>query len=196
MSIDLENADLGRVQALLDTDKGEMRFEFFPDKAPATVRNFCKLVQDGFYDGLCFHRVLRGWVVQGGCPEGTGNGGPGYQIDAEFNDTEHRRGVLSMARAFNDPNSAGSQFFIVHTEHAQELDGQQTAFGQLIDGEEVLDAIADVECQYSPTGELSVPKEPVHIKSIRLVESHGADAATEAENQEESQQGQEGERHD
>lgn len=168
MTLDLDQADLAQIHAVMQTDKGELRFEFFADKAPKTVQNFMRLVQDGFYDGLIFHRVIKDFMVQSGCPNGSGTGGPGYTIDAEFNDTEHRRGVISMARA-RDPNSAGSQFFIVHAEHAPHLDGQYTAFGRLLEGEDVLDAIAAAPCEHSSTGELSVPEEPVRIHSVRLV---------------------------
>ncbi|PIE23431.1 MAG: peptidylprolyl isomerase [Planctomycetota bacterium] len=165
--IDLETTDLSQLQAVLETDKGQMRIGFFPEKAPKTVFNFLKLAQDGFYDGLLFHRVIKDFMVQGGCPNGSGTGGPGYTIDAEFNDTEHRRGVISMARS-QDPNSAGSQFFIVHADHAGHLDGKYTAFGQLVEGEETLDAIATIDCEYSSTGERSVPVQPVRLQAVRI----------------------------
>lgn len=150
--------------AILETVAGTMKFEFFPDKAPGHVKNFIDLAEKGFYDGTVFHRVIPGFMIQGGCPEGTGRGGPGYQIRAEFNDTPHVRGVLSMARA-QDPDSAGSQFFICHGD-ARFLDGQYTAFGRLIDGEETLDAIANAPCK--PGGEGSTPVEPVRIEKVRI----------------------------
>lgn len=121
--------------------------ELYPDKAPNTVNNFIELVNSGFYDGLCFHRVIEGFMIQGGDPAGSGTGGPGYSIRGEFamngfsgNDIKHLRGVLSMARAMS-PNSAGSQFFIMHKNSAH-LDGQYAAFGKVIEGMDVVDAIA------------------------------------------------------
>ena len=112
----------------------QIKLELYPDKAPQTVKNFEKLVNDGFYNGLCFHRVIEGFMIQGGCPLGTGTGGPGWRIKGEFlangvpNDLKHDRGVISMARSI-DPNSAGSQFFIMH-QKAPHLDGQYAAFGK------------------------------------------------------------------
>lgn len=156
--------------AVLETAAGTMKFEFFPDKAPGHVKNFIDLAEKGFYDGTVFHRVIPGFMIQGGCPEGTGRGGPGYQIRAEFNDTPHVRGVLSMARA-QDPDSAGSQFFVCHGD-ARFLDGQYTAFGRLIDGEETLDAIANAPCR--PGGEGSTPVEPVVIEKVRIERPSGA----------------------
>jgi peptidyl-prolyl cis-trans isomerase B (cyclophilin B) len=119
--------------AELDTNRGPIRLKFFADVAPGHVRNFLALAQIGYYDGLVFHRIIKGFMIQGGCPEGTGTGGPGYQIPAEFNATPHEAGVLSMART-NDPNSAGSQFFICLDKHAH-LDRQYTAFGKVADDE-------------------------------------------------------------
>ncbi len=173
MSVDLETVDLSNVEALMTTDKGDLRIQFFAEKAPKTVRNFLKLAQDGFYDGLVFHRIIKDFMVQGGCPLGTGTGGPGYQIEAEFNDTEHRRGVLSMARS-RDPNSAGSQFFIVHAEHAGHLDGEYTAFGEVVEGLDVLDALASTPCEMTPMGERSKPTEPVHLVSLSVSEKSEA----------------------
>ncbi len=124
----------------------QIKAELYPDIAPITVENFVKLVKEGFYDGLIFHRVIPGFMIQGGCPEGNGMGGPGYHIKGEFaangikNDLKHTRGVLSMARAM-DPNSAGSQFFIMH-EDAPHLDGQYAAFGKVVEGMETVDEIA------------------------------------------------------
>ena len=122
--------------------------ELYPEKAPNTVNNFLSLVQSGFYDGLTFHRVIKGFMIQGGDPAGNGTGGPGYSIRGEFsangfaqNDVKHLRGVLSMARSML-PNSAGSQFFIMH-QNAAHLDGQYAAFGKVIEGMDVVDAIAE-----------------------------------------------------
>ena len=128
--------------------------ELYPEKAPNTVNNFLSLVQKGYYDGLIFHRVIAGFMIQGGDPQGTGMGGPGYHIRGEFsgngfaqNDLSHERGVLSMARAQN-PNSAGSQFFVMH-EEADYLDGQYAAFGRVIEGMDVVDSIANVKTDWS-----------------------------------------------
>ncbi len=123
--------------------------ELDPSAAPETVKNFEKLVSEGFYDGLIFHRVISGFMIQGGCPDGTGMGGPGYNIHGEFaqngfaNPLKHTRGVISMARAM-DPNSAGSQFFIMHAD-APHLDGAYAAFGKVVEGMDVVDEIAAVE---------------------------------------------------
>src|SRR5688572_30658724 len=149
----------------LQTTAGPMTVEFFADKAPGHVENFVKLAEKGFYDGTVFHRVISGFMVQGGDPTGTGTGGPGYQIKAEFNDTAHVKGVLSMARS-QDPNSAGSQFFIVHGE-ARFLDKQYTAFGKLVAGEDTLDKIATAPVK--PGGESSSPLKPVKINSVKIV---------------------------
>ena len=130
-----------------------MKAELYPDVAPNTVNNFVSLVKKGFYDGLIFHRIIAGFMIQGGDPDGTGMGGPGYSIKGEFNyngfdnSLKHSRGVLSMARA-QHPDSAGSQFFIMHA-NAPHLDGQYAAFGKLIEGEDVLDKIASVDTDYS-----------------------------------------------
>ena len=127
-------------------DGGVIKAELSPEIAPNTVNNFLSLVEKGFYNGLIFHRVIPGFMIQGGCPQGNGTGGPGYSIPGEFaangytNDLRHTRGVLSMARAM-DPDSAGSQFFIMH-EDAPHLDGQYAAFGQVLEGMDVVDKIA------------------------------------------------------
>lgn len=132
---------------------GIMKAELYPEIAPNTVNNFLSLAGKGFYDGLIFHRVISGFMIQGGDPEGTGMGGPGYEIRGEFkkngfnNTLKHSRGVLSMARAM-DPDSAGSQFFIMHAD-APYLDGEYAAFGKLIEGEEILDQIAGTRTDYS-----------------------------------------------
>lgn len=133
-----------------DKDLADMKLELYPEKAPNTVANFVSLAQDGYYDGLGFHRIISGFMIQGGDPQGTGMGGPGYGIFGEFasngfasNDIQHKRGVISMARS-QMPNSAGSQFFICHKD-ALFLDGEYAAFGALTEGEESLDALAEVE---------------------------------------------------
>lgn len=150
-----------------------MKTELYPDVAPNTVNNFISLVKKGFYDGLVFHRVIRGFMIQGGCPQGTGMGGPGYSIKGEFsyngfaNDLKHTPGVLSMARAMN-PNSAGSQFFIMH-ETSPHLDGQYAAFGKVTEGMDVVNKIAETTTDYSDR-----PLEPQMIKSM-TVETFGVD---------------------
>lgn len=127
--------------------------ELYPDVAPNTVNNFISLVNKGFYNGLCFHRVIEGFMIQGGDPKGNGTGGPGYSIRGEFtkngfkNNLKHKRGVISMARSMM-PNSAGSQFFIMHAD-VPHLDGQYAAFGQVIDGMDVIDKIAAVNVDYN-----------------------------------------------
>lgn len=127
--------------------------ELYPDVAPNTVNNFISLVKKGFYNGLCFHRVIEGFMIQGGDPKGNGTGGPGYSIRGEFtkngfkNNLKHKRGVISMARSMM-PNSAGSQFFIMHAD-APHLDGQYAAFGQVIDGMDVIDKIAETNVDYN-----------------------------------------------
>ena len=132
---------------------GKMVAELYPEVAPNSVNNFISLVQSGFYNGLIFHRVIPGFMIQGGCPQGTGMGGPGYSIKGEFahngvkNDLKHDRGVLSMARAMH-PNSAGSQFFIM-VEKAPHLDGDYAAFGKVIEGMDVVDAIANTATDYN-----------------------------------------------
>lgn len=135
-------------------DNGDvMKAELYSEIAPNTVNNFISLVKKGFYDGLIFHRVINGFMIQGGCPDGTGMGGPGYSIKGEFtqnrfkNDLKHTAGVLSMARAMH-PNSAGSQFFIMHKD-APHLDGAYAAFGKIIEGQDVVDAIAETATDYS-----------------------------------------------
>ena len=151
---------------IIEMENGkEIKLELYPDKAPITVENFEKLVGEGFYDGLTFHRVISGFMIQGGCPQGTGTGGPGYHIKGEFsangvpNDIKHVRGVISMARAM-DPDSAGSQFFIMHQD-APHLDGQYAAFGKVTEGIEAVDEIAAVETDFNDK-----PKTPVKIKRI------------------------------
>ncbi len=164
----------------LETSAGDMTLEFFPDKAPGHVENFLALARKGFYDGTRFHRVIEGFMIQGGCPNtkdgasgAPGTGGPGHSIDAEFNDVHHERGILSMARA-QDPNSAGSQFFLCHGE-AGFLDGQYTAFGRIIEGLDVLDKIAGAPCR--PGGEGSTPVDPVRVDRAVVIEATAPEGA-------------------
>jgi peptidyl-prolyl cis-trans isomerase B (cyclophilin B) len=142
------------MKAIIEMENGgKMTLELYPEKAPITVENFVKLAKSGFYNGIIFHRVIRGFMIQGGDPTGTGMGGPGHNIKGEFaangvpNDLKHTRGVISMARAY-DPNSAGSQFFIMHAD-APHLDGEYAAFGKMLDGFETLDEIARVRTNFS-----------------------------------------------
>lgn len=141
--------------------------ELYPEKAPVSVNNFISLIQKGYYDGLTFHRVIRGFMIQGGCPEGTGTGGPGYSIKGEFsqngvaNDLKHTKGVLSMARAMH-PDSAGSQFFVMH-ETSPHLDGAYAAFGQVIEGQDIVDKIAETATDYSDK-----PLEPQVMKRVTV----------------------------
>ena len=154
--IEMENGDV-------------MRGELYPEKAPETVANFEKLVNEGFYDGLIFHRVIPGFMIQGGSPDGTGMGGPGYTIKGEFsmngfdNDIKHDRGVLSMARTMA-PNSAGSQFFIM-VESAPHLDGQYAAFGKITEGMEAADKIVA-----QPRNKMDKPDEPQVMKKVTIEE--------------------------
>jgi peptidyl-prolyl cis-trans isomerase B (cyclophilin B) len=158
--------------AILTTSVGEMVLEFWPDVAPGHVENFKKLAKKGFYDGTCFHRVIKGFMIQGGDPNTKddskqhlwGTGGPGHQIKAEFNDKPHTRGVLSMARS-NDPNSAGSQFFICHGD-PRFLDRQYTAFGKLIKGDDVLEKIGT-----TPTHPGDRPVTKQTLVSVKIVEA-------------------------
>ena len=144
----------------------QIKAELYPEIAPETVQNFLSLIEKKFYNGLTFHRVIKGFMIQGGCPIGNGTGGPGYTIHGEFasngfrNDLKHTRGVLSMARAM-DPNSAGSQFFIMHQD-APRLDGEYAAFGKITEGLDIVDQIANV-----PTNFQDCPTTPVVIKTIR-----------------------------
>lgn len=139
---------------VIEMENGKkIKIELYPDIAPISCENFEKLVKSGFYDGLTFHRVIPGFMIQGGCPKGTGTGGPGWTIKGEFssngvkNDLKHTRGVLSMARSMM-PDSAGSQFFIMH-EDAPHLDGQYAAFGKVIEGMEIVDEIAEAATDYN-----------------------------------------------
>ena len=156
------------MNAIIDVkDFGTIKVTLNPEQAPITVDNFVKLANKGFYNGLTFHRVIKGFMIQGGCPKGNGTGGPGYTIKGEFksngvnNTISHKRGVISMARAM-DPDSAGSQFFIMHKDGTY-LDGQYAAFGEVIEGIEVVDAIARVRT--SPSDR---PYDPVVINKITI----------------------------
>lgn len=155
------------------TDGGRIVIELDPAQAPLTVANFKKLATEHFYDGLIFHRVIRGFMIQGGCPQGTGTGGPGYQIKGEFkgngvnNQIKHDRGVISMARSMN-PDSAGSQFFIMH-QAAPHLDGQYAAFGHVTEGMDVVDRIANAQ-----TGRQDRPVSEQKILSITIEEDAAA----------------------
>lgn len=161
--------------AVIKTTDGEMVAEFWPDVAPKTVENFKTLAKKGFYDGTAFHRIIKGFMIQGGDPLTTnltqkaayGTGGPGYTIKAEFNDRKHEPGVLSMARS-SDPDSAGSQFFICLGAPSF-LDHKYTTFGKLIKGQDVLEKIGNTPVTASPTGEPSVPTTRVEVLSIKIV---------------------------
>lgn len=150
---------------------GIMKAELYPELAPNTVNNFISLIQKGYYDGLCFHRVIKGFMIQGGCPDGTGTGGPGYCIRGEFsqngfeNSLKHSAGVLSMARTMV-PDSAGSQFFIMHQD-SQHLDGAYAAFGKITEGMEQVNKIAETATDYSDR-----PMEPQIMKAV-TVETFG-----------------------
>ncbi len=144
-----------------------VKAELYPEIAPNTVKNFISLINSNFYDGLTFHRVIKGFMIQGGCPQGTGTGGPGYGIKGEFsgngvkNDLKHDEGVLSMARAMS-PNSAGSQFFIMHKK-SPHLDGQYAAFGKVTEGYSVIDKIANMKTDYRDK-----PAEEVRLKKVTV----------------------------
>lgn len=159
VTIEMENGDI-------------MKAELYPEIAPNTVNNFISLIQQGYYDGLIFHRVISGFMIQGGCPEGQGTGGPGYHIRGEFsqngfdNGLKHTEGVLSMARAMH-PDSAGSQFFIMH-KNSPHLDGAYAAFGKIIEGMDVVDKIAETDTDYSdrPMDEQKIKKVTVDTKGV------------------------------
>ncbi len=158
------------MKAIIEMENGgKMTLELYPEKAPISVQNFVDLAKKGFYNGIIFHRVIAGFMIQGGDPTGTGMGGPGHTIKGEFaangvpNDLKHTRGVLSMARSY-DPNSAGSQFFIMHAD-APHLDGQYAAFGKLVDGFDVLDEIARVRTNFADK-----PLREQKMKSVTIEE--------------------------
>lgn len=155
------------VQITMENGK-KIKIELYPEIAPITVENFETLVKKGFYDGLCFHRVIAGFMIQGGDPNGNGTGGPGYSIKGEFssngvkNDLKHERGVISMARSMN-PDSAGSQFFIMHAD-APHLDGSYAAFGKVVEGMDTVDEIATVDVNWS-----DMPYEPQVMKKVEII---------------------------
>jgi cyclophilin family peptidyl-prolyl cis-trans isomerase len=149
--------------ATMNTSEGSITFELFEQDAPKTVANFRKLVAEGFYDGLSFHRVIKDFMVQGGCPQGTGTGGPGYTFEDEINDHKVVRGALAMANAGPDTN--GSQFFIVTAEACPWLDGKHTVFGQVSDGMDVVERL-----QGAATDGADRPSEPLLIEAITLAE--------------------------
>jgi len=161
--------------AVIKTNEGEMVVQFWTDAAPNTIENFKKLARSGFYDGTIFHRIVKGFMIQGGDPNSKdpgkesryGEGGPGYKIKAEFNDHSHQRGVLSMARE-PDPDSAGSQFFICLAP-VPRLDGEYTTFGKLIKGDDVLQKIGDTPVTRNSAGENSKPTRRIVIESIKIV---------------------------
>ncbi len=169
MTTGISPAEQNEGAAIEIQEFGEIRFKFFPDKAPSHVENFKKLARDGFYDGVTFHRIVPGFMIQGGDPNtkdsdpnNDGRGGPGYTIKAEFNDIPHRRGILSMARKA-DPDSAGSQFFIV-VKDAPFLDGKYTVFGEVTSGMEVADRIAA-----QPRARADRPETDIVMTSVRIV---------------------------
>ncbi|MBC2578016.1 peptidylprolyl isomerase [Peptostreptococcus russellii] len=161
VTIEMENGDI-------------IKAELYPNIAPNTVKNFIDLINKNYYDGLIFHRVINGFMIQGGCPEGSGMGGPGYSIAGEFtsngftNNLKHERGVLSMARAMN-PNSAGSQFFIMH-KNSPHLDGQYASFGRVIEGMENVDKIAETKTGFGdrPKKEQKIKKMTVDTKGVEF----------------------------
>jgi len=148
-------------QATIQTSLGTIELELWPEKAPGHVANFGKLADEGFYNGLLFHRVIPDFMIQTGCPLGNGTGGPGWNVDAEFHDVPFAKGTVGMARA-KDPNSAGSQFFICVADCSW-LDGQYTAFGRLTSGQEVADAISRV-----PRDARDLPREAVSVTSVTV----------------------------
>src|SRR5271157_5765879 len=147
--------------ATMQTTEGPIAFELFDEDAPKTVENFRKLASEGFYDGLAFHRVIKDFMIQGGCPQGTGTGGPGYTFEDEINDHKIVRGALAMANA--GPNTNGSQFFIVTADECSWLDGKHTVFGRVSAGMDVVDAFEN-----APTDGSDRPLEPIAITSIEL----------------------------
>ena len=153
-------------QMTMNTNHGPIVFEMFDEDAPKTVDNFRKLSGDGFYDGLTFHRIIRDFMIQGGCPEGTGTGGPGYTFEDEFNQHKVVRGALAMANA--GPNTNGSQFFIVTTEAAPWLDGKHTVFGRVTEGMDVVDKISEL-----PRDSRDKPHDDVVMESVSV--SNGSD---------------------
>ena len=167
--------NLSNEVAVIRTSEGEMLVQFWTDAAPNTIENFKKLARQGFYDGTIFHRIIKGFMIQGGDPNSKdpakensyGEGGPGYEIKAEFNDHPHERGVISMARG-PDPDSAGSQFFVCLAP-VRRLDGKYNTFGKLIKGDDVLKKIGDTPVTKNNTGEMSKPTKRVVIETVKIV---------------------------
>jgi peptidyl-prolyl cis-trans isomerase B (cyclophilin B) len=157
----LTEGDMETMIAVIETNMGMIKLKFYPDVAPNHCRNFIRLAKDGFYDNLIFHRVIKGFMIQGGCPQGTGMGGPGWNVDAEFSQRKHLKGTLSMARS-TDPNSAGSQFFIC-LEPQPGLDGKYTVFGQVIEGQDVVDKIGDL-----PTDPRDRPQQEAKMERVYI----------------------------
>ena len=152
-------------RAIISTSLGDMTVELWNDVAPNHTENFLKLGREGFYDDLTFHRIIDGFVVQGGCPRGDGTGGPGWNVNAEFNEREHQPGTLSMARS-QDPDSAGSQFFVCLTrEKCQHLDRQYTAFGQVVDGLDVVTKMGNAETDHNDR-----PLQTIELKGVKALE--------------------------
>jgi peptidyl-prolyl cis-trans isomerase B (cyclophilin B) len=175
-SVKSEKKSDAKEVAVMKTSEGEMVIEFWPDVAPKTVENFKKLARSGFYDGTAFHRIMKGFMIQGGDPntkdpakeDSYGTGGPGYMLPAEFNDRSHQFGVISMARSGGNVDSAGSQFFLCNGD-ASQLDHKYTGFGKLIKGDEVLKKISDTPVVPDRRGEPSKPTKRVVIQSIKIV---------------------------
>ena len=170
----MSNTAPAEEHAILKTSYGEITLAFWSDVAPKTVENFKKLAREGFYDDTAFHRIIKGFMIQGGCPNTRagargmpGTGDPGYKLKAEFNAKSHQRGVISMARAA-DPDSAGCQFFICHG-NASFLDRQYTAFGQLVGGDDVLERIASVPTRAGGGGERSTPVDRIEVTKVTIV---------------------------
>jgi len=157
----LNSADMSKMIAVIETNFGTIKFKFFPEKAPNHCRNFIKLARMGFYNNLIFHRVIKGFMIQGGDPNRDGTGGPGWRVNAEFSDLPHLKGTISMART-PDPNSAGSQFFIC-LDRQSFLDRQYSVFGQVTSGQEVVDKIGSL-----PTGPNDKPKQDAVMKRVYI----------------------------
>jgi peptidyl-prolyl cis-trans isomerase B (cyclophilin B) len=153
--------DMSNMAAVIETNHGVIKFKFFPNEAPNHSRNFIKLARQGFYNNLIFHRVIKGFMIQGGDPAGNGTGGPGWRVNAEFSKLPHLKGTVSMARS-QDPNSAGSQFFIC-LDRQSFLDGQYTVFGQVIEGQSVVDEIGKL-----PTGPSDRPTQDAVMKKVYI----------------------------
>lgn len=153
--------DIAKLTAVIETNQGVIKFSFYPEVAPEHCKNFIKLAQSHFYDGLIFHRVIKGFMIQGGCPDGTGKGGPGYQVDAEFGERRHLEGTVAMARS-NDPDSAGSQFYICLAPQAG-LDRNYTVFGQTTEGIDTVHAIGKTR-----TGRGDKPVEPQIMNKVYI----------------------------